>query len=512
TAEQSQLNQRQHLPDEAMLARVAALECRRRGEKVLLTRSMLHSLNADAASQRDNLLATLEVVDSRQEPSDASMLHSGRGDNADVFCTEMPQIACYNFMLYLFTICTYFLDIGSDIYLAIVYYRQSAMLHFTLTTVFVAVPSLVIAGFSLAWYFADHQRSPASRARWCFRLALHVLQLAPVLRVGECFAVAIGAIRKRRDDLYFQVLSNEADNAMLRMFEAFTESAPQLLLQLSIMLKSRAVTNSSSSSISTSAFNGEVTYNLASYVSFITDWSVTSTLQWRLQAVSSLISLFALSYAVCSYQSALRSGRIDKKKLSIPAFIVMLLWKLFIVFSRVMALSLTAATRPFLLIGFLACHYGLMLVWIMCQRTDFCNGKRFLEFCYNLVVSVVMCFDYFNVLEGRTRLKYIVYYSLVGVENFTLLGIWFFLRDESLAPFTYQFNVSLVLVSMGLGSFFVGLLFMALYYMCLHPSGRLRCCVSCKELSLCGHRSCKSRTDLTYNVSMQQTLNCHSNA
>jgi len=93
---------------------------------------------------------------------------------------EADRYSNYEVILTMVSILSYIFDIGSDIYLAFVYYRDGDIWWFTLTVIFISVPSVTITVFSFVWYVQDSHRS--YRLIWLPRLVLLFLQLAPLLR------------------------------------------------------------------------------------------------------------------------------------------------------------------------------------------------------------------------------------------------------------------------------------------------------------------------------------------
>ena len=53
----------------------------------------------------------------------------------------------------------YLVDVGSDLYVAYRHFHNGSWWWFSLTLAFVVVPSLIITGFSLVWYYQDHMQS-----------------------------------------------------------------------------------------------------------------------------------------------------------------------------------------------------------------------------------------------------------------------------------------------------------------------------------------------------------------
>ena len=111
------------------------------------------------------------------------------------------------------------------------------------------------------------------------------------------------------DDLvdYQRYYQQWSDICMLRLFDSFMESGPQLVFQLVLL------------------------------ISTISSTSVLSTAWISLSAVASTVSL---GWGVAAYSQALRLVRADKGKLSWPGMLLQTLWRFFMISARVAALVL----------------------------------------------------------------------------------------------------------------------------------------------------------------------------
>ncbi|XP_066274593.1 XK-related protein 6-like [Branchiostoma lanceolatum] len=136
-------------------------------------------------------------------------------------------------------IVTFLADIVSDVVLAVTnYFLQGYYGWFAMTITFVLLPSIVLQLCSIRWYLQDRSRVPESEKAGVlscvWRGLLHFLQLGTMWR---CVQALVYGFRSRRDhqSWYHLWLAEWTDVCLLRMFEAFLESAPQLVLQLYIM-------------------------------------------------------------------------------------------------------------------------------------------------------------------------------------------------------------------------------------------------------------------------------------
>lgn len=86
------------------------------------------------------------------------------------------------------SIILFFVDVGTDVNLAVTYFKNSKWLWGIETTVIVVVPSIIVCCLGLHWYIIDYhkekqkQRQTSSRCIWFVRIVFTLLQCGPVLR------------------------------------------------------------------------------------------------------------------------------------------------------------------------------------------------------------------------------------------------------------------------------------------------------------------------------------------
>ena len=150
---------------------------------------------------------------------------------------------------------------------------------------------------------------------------------------------------------------------------------------------------------------------------------------------------------------------------------------------RVLAFALFASCMQYSFFVLCGIHWLVMLMWILMQRTTFCSSK-IQEFCFNVVAAFMCVFDFFNLIEGHTRLRYIIYYLLVYCENVAMVVVWYFYRSSTAGLYAVPVIVIVVVV------FWVGILLQVVYYMAFHPNNkppyapekRIKICVPLSEL------------------------------
>ncbi|XP_064154138.1 XK-related protein 7 [Anguilla rostrata] len=380
----------------------------------------------------------------------------------------------------------FFSDGATDLWLAADYYLRQDYWFFGLTLVFVVVPSVVVQVLSFRWFVYDYsdmngsssgaaavsaaaaaaaasggdcnfstkgseQRGAGSTAgarmvpatgtrsgtrrccricMWLFQSVIHILQLGQVWRYVHALYLGVQSRWRgehERRHFYWRMMFESADINMLRLLETFLKSAPQLVLQLSIMIHGNKIL--------------------------------------PLQGLSASASLVSLAWMIASYQKVLRDSRDDKMSMSYKAVIVQMLWHLFTIGARTIAFALFASVFQLYFGIFIVTHWCIMTFWIIQGETDFCMSK-WEEIIYNMVVGIIYIFCWFNVKEGQTRYRMFIYYFITLAENAALTALWYLYRSQNTSDFC-----ALIVVCVVVCSFALGMFFMFVYYCLLHPNG-----------------------------------------
>lgn len=339
--------------------------------------------------------------------------------------------------------CTYFLDWGLDILTAYTHWKHNDVVWFTLTVIFISVPSLVMTGVSLHWYIKDADNShvpKASMCRWVVRIILLVFQLGPILRYLDSLYHGIKSQKyfkrgdkKQQQAYYTLMLYEESDAIFLRLFECFMEAAPQVVLQLYIL---------------TQHPESDEYGKKWEYVLFL----------------GCVTSLLSLAWGVTAHARGSRFTNLKKNNISILGTFVLFLWHIFSIGARVTALVLFAARFQLYLSVVCVGHWILMIMWLMSRRSLSGVCSRAVGECFlSCVLGAVYIFVFINDKDEPTRKKYVFYYFVCGLENLVMITLFLIFTD----PSTWYY-ISGVVVYFIL--FVLGLIFMTLYYSLLHPT------------------------------------------
>ncbi|XP_058899367.1 XK-related protein 4 [Kogia breviceps] len=265
---------------------------------------------------------------------------------------------------------------------------------------------------------------------WLLQSLIHVLQLGQIWRYFHTIYLGIRSRRggeNGRWRFYWRMVYECADVSLLHLLATFLESAPQLVLQLCIVVQ-------------------------------------THSLQ-ALQGFTAAASLVSLAWALASYQKALRDSRDDKKPISYMAVAIQFCWHFFTIAARVITFALFASVFQLYFGIFIVLHWCVMTFWVVHCETEFCITK-WEEIVFDMVVGIIYIFSWFNVKEGRTRCRLFIYYLVILLENTALSALWYLYKAPQIAD---AFAVPALCVVFS--SFLTGVVFMLMYYAFFHPNG-----------------------------------------
>ncbi|XP_033879139.3 XK-related protein 8-like isoform X2 [Acipenser ruthenus] len=215
------------------------------------------------------------------------------------------------------------------------------------------------------------------------------------------------------------------DLSMLRLFETFSESTPQLTLMIYIIIHNNKA----------------------------------ETFQW----VSITACFISIAWMVLEYHRSLRFFLPEKSKLGCSSSIVYFLWNLLLIAPRVGAVALfTSVFPPYIGLHFLLL-WAALLLWAWAQHTDFMDSGPG-EWLYRAMVALIWYFSWFNVAEGGTMGRSLIYHTFMAMDSSILLGTWYWYRD----PIVTDHYVLPLLLAL-LVSYLLGLLLKTIYYKLFHP-------------------------------------------
>lgn len=187
-------------------------------------------------------------------------------------------------------------------------------------------------------------------------------------------------------------------------------------------------------------------------------------------------SLVSFLYSILAFTSNDRlSGK--RRRVILPAHVTQILWYVCVLTSRILAMVLFAYAHQYYIFPFIGGHWILMFVFLLAQRTTFCadvirenptevriKRRWYLEIPFLFVAATMYIFTYFNFRRGNTRFWMLFFHLLMYAEIATMSALFY------ITYMTGQYYVfSLTALTLSLGLYPVGILFMLTYYLFFHP-------------------------------------------
>ncbi|MEE6463760.1 hypothetical protein FKM82_006043 [Ascaphus truei] len=146
----------------------------------------------------------------------------------------------WNFIMSIFGIFTFLFDIGADIWIAAKYFQQGHQFFGLLTIFFIVLSTIVVQVFSYVWFKDDCSEESYGRLKWVF--LVHLFLAGTFLRYWYAAkygyqATSCNPKRRNSEDINIKAVNAMTDLSMLRCFKTYLESAPQLILQVYILME-----------------------------------------------------------------------------------------------------------------------------------------------------------------------------------------------------------------------------------------------------------------------------------
>ncbi|XP_061738697.1 XK-related protein 8-like [Nerophis ophidion] len=320
-------------------------------------------------------------------------------------------------------------DICLDLGTAVTFYQEEDYVCLGVLLFLLLGSSVLVQIFSWLWYTNEPLERATlveSRISRSQLKILHVFQLGTYFRHASVMEVTACSCINNIQEADGHAVFLTHDLSMLRLIETFSESAPQLTLMLTIMLRR--------------------------------DQLVPLTVTKALGSAS------AMALSVTMYHRSMRSFLCDKQKQRPLSSLAYFLWTVVLISSRLAALALFASTLPCFIFAHFLCSWLLMFFCAWRCQTDFMDSPGG-EWLYRATVGLIWYFNWFNVVEGRTRNRTLLYHGFILVDMFVLCGTWCW-RARAQMSFLHAGLVSVGVVAL----YILGLVLKVLYYKFFHPN------------------------------------------
>ncbi|NXU50245.1 XKR9 protein, partial [Turnix velox] len=359
----------------------------------------------------------------------------------------MMQFTKQNFIFLIIGIIVYIVDIGVDFWVASKYFCQGQYSWSILILFFRGLSSLITQIFSYEWFKNDWESTNTGKLKWIF--LVHLLQCGIFIRYW--FALKYGCqaafkqngIRDASETDPPNLIQKKAvdvvtDINMLKVFKTFLETAPQLFVQIYVLMEH------GKSSIC--------------------------------QYAAIMMSFCGISVSTVDYQISLRISLPDKAEFHVLPKLVYLFYKLLTITSWILSISLitllsirsSAILLIFLWIGGFS--------WVLKQHTTFCKSKK-MEYLYRTVVGIILIFTFFNIKGRKTKICICIYYTTHSIVTLGILFVYMFWKPSTIKDM--HFKIVSILTVLGL---VLGIMFLIVYYRHFHPTSYCRSQTSSDEV------------------------------
>ncbi|XP_069076428.1 XK-related protein 9 [Pleurodeles waltl] len=332
------------------------------------------------------------------------------------------------FLMTLFGVVSYVTDTGIDISVAFQHYTKGHFIAGSLTLICILLAMIVVQIFSYFWFKEELQEGLHETTNWI--VLTHLFQFGIFLRYFLVVRDGYKAVFRPQSkgmDHPDKIICAVADLTMLRLFETFLESIPQLILQIYFLMKYENIS--------------------------------------LLQYAFLVACLCSTAWSTVDFQISLRKALPDKKEIRVgPSMLTFLCYKIFTLTSWTLSIALFCLQNIFFLLLLVVVLWILSFMWTWKQGTSFCRSTR-MEVLYRIIVGVILVFTFFNVRGYKTKIPIFVYYVFRVFMTGSILSLcWYW--DPSVTKKDFFLPVSVTIV-MTLG---LGILSLILYYGVFHPN------------------------------------------
>uniref|UniRef100_A0A3Q2NU49 XK-related protein n=1 Tax=Fundulus heteroclitus TaxID=8078 RepID=A0A3Q2NU49_FUNHE len=328
-------------------------------------------------------------------------------------------------------------DIVLDAWTAVELFRLGAYWSFTMLVVVLFGSAVLINIYSWLWYKYDKftMMTNLEKVLGPWLGVLHCLTLGLYFRHLAAVSASFENIRFNKPELEEIISYRRYDLKILRLFESYTESAPQIVLMLTIALKKEG-------------------------------WILHV-----LTAVKILASMASITVSEVKYYRAIIVFMPEETKESsgwlqlLPYFLV----KLILVASRLAALALFASVEPCFIFTHFICSWLVLFFVASCSKTHLmkCEGGKWL---YRATLGVMWYFNWFcGGVKWKTSKMMWLYHVYMQLDIVFLCGWWYW-RMSSDPPHFEISCVKVIIAATAVSGFYlVGVLCKAVYLCILHP-------------------------------------------
>lgn len=189
------------------------------------------------------------------------------------------------------------------------------------------------------------------------------------------------------------------------------------------------------------------------------------TSQFLISGLKTLAAVAAITWSVVTYHQSMRAFLPDKRKMNWSPSVVYFFWNLLFIAPRVIALALFVSEFPCYVIAHFLSMWMLLVLVVWSQKTDFMEHPGW-EWLFRATVGLIWYFSWFNVGNKDTKLRSIVYYTVMGLDTMALLGLWWWKMEHACVLLLKPHIMIVILASL----YVLGIILRIIYYKVFHPN------------------------------------------
>ncbi|XP_032436938.1 XK-related protein 8-like [Xiphophorus hellerii] len=360
-------------------------------------------------------------------------------------CMGKPK-SIWSFFLYVLGLALFVLDVVLDFKTLVMFGMNREYGHLAVLLVLLIGSAVLTHTFSWLWYKDDEFAMMTNLERILYPNLgfLHIFHLGIYTRHAAIATASMENLRFQSEELKKIIKYRKHDQRILGIFEAYSESAPQVVLLLSIVLSDDGWTPAVLT----------VRKILVSFVSII-----FSEAKYYKSVISCLSETD--QFWCCSCTTVVRLA-------------LFFLWKLLLVLSRLVALALFASVEPCYIFTHFVCSWLLLFFvasYIETKQEDSVFRKSVGEkWLFRGTVALIWYFSWFSGVVRRRTSKLMLFYHLyMLVDIWVLCGLWYC----GIGSNPLHLEISSLHIAVFAGSvpafYVIGLFWKGIYFYGLHP-------------------------------------------
>ncbi|KAI5087405.1 XK-related protein 8-like [Silurus meridionalis] len=324
----------------------------------------------------------------------------------------------------------YIIDVVLDLWAVVSLYKEQNYIAMGVLIFLLLSSSILLNIFSWRWN-TDCPPEGGFIIENKLLLLVHILQLGVFHRILTVAKISTCSfIQKTPHD---EVSVNSNPNLfILQLFDAFLESAPQLILMMVLIMRMPEL--------------------------------------HLFTVIKTAVSIIIMAFSILRFHRNIVEFIDQKHKINWFSgnSITYFMCNLFLIGPRLVSVSLFASVLPWYIAVHFLCLWALLVLWAWLQKADYKNSKDG-GWLLRATLGIIWYFSWFNVTNQNTKLRRIIYHVVMVMDIMLLLGLWWWRRSVESAYLSPLPINPYILIAMLIFSYIIGILLKMVYYWKFFP-------------------------------------------